>query len=121
MKLFKKVMLGTMSLLTIGVLVSCGDKEKNVTPQEHEHIVVVDQAISATCETPGLTEGSHCSECGEIFVKQNVIPALGHDGMVCSRCGQGDISEEFFNNMISSIDYNNGVLLSIAGCKMKVT
>ena len=33
----------------------------------------------ATCEEPGLTEGSHCSVCGEVLTAQEVVPALGHD------------------------------------------
>lgn len=35
-------------------------------------------AVDATCTTPGKTEGTHCSVCGEVIVKQDEIPALGH-------------------------------------------
>lgn len=41
--------------------------------------VVIDAAVEATCETDGLTEGSHCAACGIVFVSQQTIPALGHD------------------------------------------
>ena len=37
---------------------------------EHEHTIVKDLAIAATTEQPGKTEGSHCSECGEILTQQ---------------------------------------------------
>ncbi len=43
------------------------------------HTVVSDPAISPTCTVTGKTEGSHCSYCGAIVVKQNPIPATGHN------------------------------------------
>lgn len=36
-------------------------------------------AKEATCTETGLTEGSCCPGCGEIFTAQTIIPALGHD------------------------------------------
>ena len=44
------------------------------------HTVVVDSAVAATATTDGLTEGSHCSVCGETIVAQEVIPATGEQG-----------------------------------------
>lgn len=46
--------------------------------EEHVHTVVVDEGVPATCTANGLTEGSHCSVCGEVLVVQTEIPALGH-------------------------------------------
>lgn len=46
------------------------------------HDVHTEEALPAVepgCETAGLTEGSWCSVCGEIFVAQEEIPAIGHD------------------------------------------
>ncbi len=37
-----------------------------------------DNAVSATCTTDGLTEGSHCSLCNAIIVVQQVVTAPGH-------------------------------------------
>ena len=44
----------------------------------HEHSIANDEEIPATCTETGLTEGSHCSVCGGVFVAQTVINALGH-------------------------------------------
>jgi|GEM_PF-1966168 len=49
--------------------------EKNVC----EHSEVIDNAVDPTCTTSGLTQGKHCSICGEILQKQIVVDALGHD------------------------------------------
>lgn len=43
------------------------------------HNVVTDHAVLPTCTTTGLTEGSHCSICNEVFIAQQEIAALGHD------------------------------------------
>ena len=38
----------------------------------------IDKAVEPTCTETGLTEGSHCLACGEVFVAQETIPAKGH-------------------------------------------
>ena len=45
----------------------------------HKHTTVIDAAVPATCNETGLSEGSHCTECGEIIKEQIVIEALGHN------------------------------------------
>ncbi len=57
----------------------------------HKHTVVVDVAIEPTCKNIGKTEGSHCSECGEIITAQEAIYTrsdhiYGDDGK-CTMCG----------------------------------
>ena len=42
------------------------------------HNEVVDEAVAPTCTATGLTEGSHCSGCGEVYTAQEVVDALGH-------------------------------------------
>ena len=45
---------------------------------ECEHSVVTDAGVAPTCTEKGLSEGSHCSKCGEVFVAQQVLSAKGH-------------------------------------------
>jgi len=56
----------------------CGLMKVAIVPKHLEEELTIDEAIFATCETTGLTEGKHCSNCGEVFVAQEIIPALGH-------------------------------------------
>ena len=53
----------------------------------HTHTPVIDEAVEATCTSDGLTEGKHCSTCGEVLVAQKVIPA-GHtvENGICTGC-----------------------------------
>lgn len=53
------------------------------------HVTIPDIAIAPTCTESGLTEGSHCSLCGEVLIKQETIPAQGHryENGICTACG----------------------------------
>ncbi len=73
---------------------------------------ITDKAVAATCTESGLTAGRHCFDCGEILVKQEVIPALGHNEVIdeavaatctttgltqgshCSRCEEVLVEQE---------------------------
>jgi len=44
---------------------------------EHQNIII-DKGYAATCTDSGLSDGSHCKDCGEILEAQVVIDALGH-------------------------------------------
>lgn len=56
----------------------CGETKVEEIPLS-DHTVVVDAAVAATCTKTGLTEGSHCSVCGEIIVAQTVTEKLDHE------------------------------------------
>ena len=53
----------------------CGEVLNNGKIDKVGHTVVIDQAVAPDCENAGFTEGSHCSECGDVIVSQTEIPA----------------------------------------------
>ena len=57
---------------------NCGDTYTDTTVDALGHTVVIDEAVAPTCTETGLTEGKHCSVCGEVLVAQTVVEAKGH-------------------------------------------
>lgn len=66
--------------------------ESTPAPEAHTHVPVEDEEVAASCQSPGLTAGSHCEICGEILEKQEETPRTEHvyvDGR-CILCGEAD-------------------------------
>ena len=68
------IALAIILIILVMTLVACGENDLDTC----EHNVVIDEAVSATCTEMGLTEGAHCSKCGEVLLEQTEVPALGH-------------------------------------------
>lgn len=84
MKVIKKVLALALVVVMGASLVSCDINpitfwQEKIAPLSHEHEVVIDRGVEPGCVFGGLTEGSHCSTCGEVFKAQEELPALGHD------------------------------------------
>lgn len=78
----------------------CG-KKRTEAIETTGHTIVRDEAVPASCTIDGMTAGSHCSVCGEIFEPQEPIPSSGHNfsrwgynslchWLECSICGEKD-------------------------------
>ena len=97
----------------------CGEIVEGEEIEKISHTVVIDEAVAASCTKTGLTEGSHCSVCGEVIVMQYATPLVDHDYVVvenvdatdttsgytiyeCSMCG-----DSYTVNIPSSGVYNN--------------
>ena len=76
---------------------ACGDNYVDDYVDALGHTIVIDKAIASTCTATGLTEGKHCSVCGEILVKQEVVKANGHteviDKAVAPTCTETGLTE----------------------------
>ena len=72
----------------LGFIFLDGEGEYDLTITKHDHTEEVVAGKDATCTEAGLTEGKKCSVCGTVLVKQEEIPATGHEYVdgVC-HCG----------------------------------
>ena len=61
-----------------------------------KHTIVVDSAVTATCTTSGLSEGSHCSVCGQVIKEQINYGMASHnyvtDAVVYPTCTESGLT-----------------------------
>ena len=116
---------GYVRILTVSEDGASANVYELLTPNacRHENTEAI-PAVPATCTETGLTEGTKCSDCGEILVPQEETAALGHtevtvpgtpatfdeagttDGVKCSVCGMILVAQE----EAPMLDYNEGIV-----------
>ena len=112
-------------------LIAQGHESKLVTTHDEQPLPAVD----ATCVSDGLTEGSACADCGEVYTAQEVIPATGHtpvtdeavaptdyatgltEGSHCDVCGEIIVAQEVIP---ANFTVEDGVLVAYNGDKTDV-
>ena len=90
-----------------GKLFSDAERKNEITQEDtivpkKDHTPVIDKAVPATTSSTGLTEGSHCSVCGETIVQQQVTPKLtkpeGDKGDVNDPTSVASVEKAIANN-----------------------
>ena len=105
----------------------CGEILTTAKINYLEHDMIILEGVSATCTTDGLTQGSKCKVCNEVYEEQKVIKAFGHSYVldkekstdtlnvyVCSTCG--DTKEEANNTGCTSHEAGEWVTVESATC-----
>ena len=99
----------------------CTDKEYRDIPKT-SHTAVTDEGYASSCTEKGLSDGSHCSVCGDVLVKQEELPLASHteetipatdkktEGKRCSVCGTVLVRQEWIiENNYASVESYDGI------------
>ncbi len=99
-----------------------------------KHTVAADEAVAPTCIETGLTQGSHCSVCGKVLIKQEVVKAIGHtlvldiaaaptcsktgltEGSHCSVCNEIIIPQQVIEKTAHIAEWKNENGLLVKRC-----
>ena len=97
----------------------CG-YERKVGEIAHKHTgASIIHVVSPTCTDDGYLPGLKCSVigCGEVFIEPEPVKALGHHYIdsVCTRCGEGRVSEGLIFALSSDGSYYS--ITGIGSCK----
>lgn len=112
-------------------------REKGYTVNATHGAVATDPAVAPTCTQNGLTEGSHCADCGAIYVAQQVVPATGHtpvtdpavaptftetgltEGSHCAVCGAVLVAQEEVPTLTGTVKLSGSSTVELAIGKSK--
>ena len=76
-----------------------------------EHYAVILDAVAPTCTGTGLTEGKHCSVCGEVLTSQEVVPALGHTPSITQQVYEVNVGSEMYVSFTCLCGHNEASLV----------
>lgn len=68
---------GTATCIAKAICEKCGEEYGELNVNNHTN-VIIDSAVSSTCTSKGLTEGSHCEDCSTVIVAQQTTEMLPH-------------------------------------------
>lgn len=94
--------------------------QEDTTIPAKGHVAVIDPAVAATTEKTGLTEGSHCSECGMVIVAQKTIPKLANENSITYHLYEDDAylqKQEIKNSNPNSYSSDAGLTLKNISCE----
>ncbi len=105
---------GKATCSTLAICDSCGKEYGTYDKNNHENIVEV-PGKDPTCLEAGYTKSTKCQACGQVILKSEPIPALGHvdenSDNICDRCnenlssgGTGSYTCPFCDNFNSLIE-----------------
>jgi len=89
------------------------------------HSEIVDGAVAPTCTETGLTEGVHCTTCGEVLAQQEMIAALGHSWIdssaVIKNCGRCGHTEGGYRLLLDADEFSAADCVWIDGVEYTLT
>jgi hypothetical protein len=86
--------------------------ETSAAPLNEVHNPQIDEAVDPTDTTDGLTAGSHCADCGEVIVEQEIIPAFLQGVAIKSLSGAFEIEDEAYPEKLSCTVTNDTQIFS---------